>query len=109
MRCATSGQSGTSQLQRNLPSGLRHDTANVGQVLAHVRLQLLRRRIRLQVGITRKPDIPNSLNDGPEMNASVTQIVRIILKMELANPLSPQPADLLHRIESSLRRVTHVV
>ena len=77
---------------------------SVSQVFAHVRLQILRRCIRLQGRHTLRTQYPQSYA-GPKLNASRPQGSAGILKMELANPLFPKPADLFHRIESGHRRL----
>src|SRR5260370_13719337 len=83
--------------------------AQIVQVLSHILLDLMRRRIRFQVGEAVEADVFDSLEDGRKFDFAVTQIVGIIFQVKLADPVFSQPANLLHHIKTALRAIPYII
>src|ERR1017187_4493010 len=79
------------------------------QVPGHVIFNGFRRAIRLQIGKSLESDIGNCLHHRRKIDSPFAQIMRVVLKVHLADPLCAEPTDLLHYIEAAVGGVSDVV
>src|SRR4029079_262464 len=78
-------------------------------VAPHVGLERSRLGIRLEICVTREPNIANHVQDGTELNGSFAEVMRIVLEMNLADTFLTKPANFLHWIEAGVGGITDVV
>ena len=81
---------------------LRHQTPDEVQIFAHIGLNRVRRRVRLQIGKAAEANIFYSFDHRRKIDFPFAQVVRIVFEMELANAAFPQPADLFDDIEAAI-------